>query len=136
MMDLIPHPLRPDRPINIELLAGTQKLQGHLPRLCILLRVVRVRYGWEQRVWANGDISIRKHLLCFLPSKLDVLFYIAPQRRTDEHQLGAGLLPFRCPLPKHGQVLPNGLAERVVIRGVGMISIPVHISAVPRSSHR
>ena len=130
MVDLIPHSFRPDRTINIELLAGFQQLQGHLPRLGILLRVVRVRYGWEQQVWANGDISIRKHLLRFLPSKLNVLFHIAPQRRADEHQLGAGLFPFRHPFPEHGQILPDGLPEGIVIRSRGMIGIPVHISAV------
>ena len=50
MVDLIPHSFRPNGPINIELLAGFQQLQGHLPRLGILLWVVRVRYGWEQQV--------------------------------------------------------------------------------------
>ena len=123
MVDLIPHSFRPNRPINIELLAGFQQLQGHLTRLGILLRVVWVRYGWEQQVWANGDISIRKHLPCLLPCEFNIGFHITPQRRADEHQLGAGLFPFRRPFPEHGQVLPDGLPEDIVIRSRGMIGI-------------
>ena len=77
-----------------------------------------------------GDIPIRKHLQRLLTGKLDVLFYIALQRRTDIYQLGANQTPFWYTFPECGQVLPNGLPEYVIIRGIWMVGVPVYLSII------
>ena len=85
---------------------------------------------------ADGNIAVCEHLLCLLTGEFNVLFDIALQRRTDKHQLRAVLRPFRRSLPKHGQILPNGLTQRVVIRNAGMIDIPVYIAMIiPQVGH-
>ena len=48
MVDLVPHPLRPYGAVDVELLAGLQQPQGHLPDFGVPLRVLWVRDGREQ----------------------------------------------------------------------------------------
>ena len=133
---MLPHVICPDGSVDIELLAGLQKPQGHLLDFFVLFRVFWVRDGRKQQMRTDGDIAVCEHLLGLLPGKFNVLFHIAPQRSTDKHQLRAVLRPFRRSLPKHGQILPNGLTQRVVIRSAGMIDIPVYIAMIiPQVGH-
>ena len=78
----------------------------------------------------DRDIPLRKHLLRFLPRKLHIVCHIAPQRSTDIDQLGTALVPLRCALLECGQILTDGILQSGIVRGSGVIGVPLHFSVV------
>lgn len=90
-IDLLPHSICPDRTVHIHLLAGFQQAQSHRPGFLIPGRVSGICDRREQQVRTDRDISLRKHLLRFLPRKLHIVCHIAPQRSTDISSLGVSV---------------------------------------------
>ena len=129
-VNMLPHVICPDGSVDIELLAGLQKPQGHLLDFLSCSGCFGSVMGGNSRCGQMGISPSANTSWAFCRANSMFFFHIAPQRSTDKHQLRAVLRPFRRSLPKHGQILPNGLTQRVVIRSAGMIDIPVYIAMI------